>query len=63
MTSNRSYRRSMDQAAVREQIEKGKGTQFDPVFADILLQMMDEDREYLLRDHETDECRKGQPGD
>ncbi len=63
MTSNRSYRRSMDQATVREQIEKGKGTQFDPVFADILLQMMDEDREYLLRDHETDECRKGQPGD
>ena len=51
MTSNRSYRRSMDQKAVREQIEKGKGTQFDPVFADIMIQMIDEDNEYRLRDY------------
>ena len=53
MTSNRSYRRSMDQNAVREQIEKGKGTQFDPFYANIMLQMIDEDKEYLLRDHEN----------
>ena len=50
MTSNRSYRRSMDQKAVREQIERGKGTQFDPYFADIMIQMIDEDNGYLLRD-------------
>lgn len=30
MTSNRSYRRGMTQEKVREQIETGKGTQFDP---------------------------------
>ena len=30
MTSNRSYRRGMEHSIVREQIEKGKGTQFDP---------------------------------
>ena len=52
MTSNRSYRKSMDQKSVREQIEKGKGTQFDPHFADIMIQMIDEDREFRLRDHE-----------
>ena len=50
MTSNRSYRRSMPQSAVREQIEKGKGTQFDPVFADIMLQMIDEDKDYRMRE-------------
>ena len=53
MTSSRSYRRSMDQEAVREQIEKGRGTQFDPVFADIMLAMMDEDRDYRLRDSQA----------
>lgn len=50
MTSNRSYRKTMTQEAVREQIEKGKGTQFDPYFADIILEMIDEDGEYKLRD-------------
>ena len=50
MTSNRSYRHSMAQAVVREQIEKGKGTQFDPVFADIMIQMIDEDKDYTMRE-------------
>jgi putative two-component system response regulator len=50
MTSNRSYRSSMPQSAVREQIEKGKGTQFDPVFADLMIQMIDEDTEYKMRE-------------
>lgn len=50
MTSNRSYRSGMDQERVREQIEKGKGTQFDPRFADIMLAMIDEDKEYRLRE-------------
>ncbi len=50
MTSNRSYRRGMEQAAVREQIERGKGTQFDPGFADIMLAMIDEDTDYKMRE-------------
>ena len=50
MTSNRSYRRSLSQEIVREEIEKGKGTQFDPQFAEIMLQMIDEDKEYRMRD-------------
>ena len=50
MTSNRSYRDVMPQEKVREQIEKGKGAQFDPKFADIMLEIIDEDKEYLLRE-------------
>jgi len=50
MTSNRSYRRGMPQEKVRAEIEKGKGTQFDPYFADIMLQMIDEDKNYEMRE-------------
>lgn len=49
MTSKRSYRNTMSQEKVREQIEQGKGSQFDPHFADIMLQMIDEDTDYTLR--------------
>ena len=52
MTSNRSYRRGMAQSEVREQIEKGRGSQFDPRFADIMIAMIDEDKDYRMR--ETD---------
>ena len=50
MTSHRSYRDVLSQEIVRGEIEKGKGTQFEPVFADIMLQMMDEDTEYNMRE-------------
>ena len=50
MTSNRSYRRGMEQGDVREQIERGKGSQFDPRFADIMIAMIDEDKEYTMRE-------------
>ena len=51
MSSRRSYRGIMPQEKVREEIVKGKGTQFDPVFADIMIQMMDEDKDYSMREH------------
>ena len=51
MTSNRSYRGALPQETVRFEIEKGKGSQFDPRFADIMLQMIDEDTEYVMRDN------------
>lgn len=50
MTSHRSYRDVLPQEIVRGEIVKGKGTQFEPVFADIMLQMMDEDTEYDMRE-------------
>ena len=50
MTSHRSYRDILPQEVVRGEIEKGKGTQFDPVFADIMLSMIDEDKDYLMHE-------------
>lgn len=50
MSSNRSYRREMPQEKVREQIEKGSGSQFDPRFAEIMISMIDEDKEYTMRE-------------
>lgn len=50
MSSRRSYRNSLSQEVVRSEIEKGRGTQFDPVFADIMLQMIDEDKDYTMRE-------------
>lgn len=57
MTSNRSYREVMPQEKVREEIEKNKGTQFDPQVADIMLAMIDEDTQYLMR--EIGSCDRG----
>lgn len=50
MTSNRSYRTSLPQAAVRAQIEGNAGTQFDPSMAAIMLQLIDEDPEYSMHE-------------
>ena len=50
MTSNRSYRRVMTQEMVRSEIKAGKGTQFDPRFADIMLSIIEEDKDYTLRE-------------
>ncbi len=50
MTSRRSYRDVLPQAVVRQELINGRGTQFDPGFADIMLQIMDEDREFKLRE-------------
>lgn len=52
MTSNRSYRKALPQDVVRSEIEKGKGTQFDPDIAELMLQMIDEDKEYAMRQDE-----------
>ena len=50
MTSKRSYRNILSQEVVRGEIERGKGTQFDPFFADIMLQLIDEDIRYTMRE-------------
>lgn len=54
MTSNRSYRNVMPQEKVRSEIERCMGTQFDPRFADIMIGMIDEDKEYLMREIPAD---------
>lgn len=50
MTSKRSYRDVMPQEAVRSEIGKGKGTQFDPYFADVMLMMIEEDKGYRMHE-------------
>jgi response regulator RpfG family c-di-GMP phosphodiesterase len=50
MSSRRSYRDVLPQDVIRQEIIKGRGTQFDPVFADIMLQMIDEDTQYNMRE-------------
>ena len=50
MTSNRSYRSELPQATVRAEIEKNIGTQFAPEIAKVMLQMIDEDKEYTMRE-------------
>ncbi len=50
MSSKRSYRNVLPQAQIRAEVEEGKGTQFDPVLADIMLAMIDEDTNYQMRE-------------
>ena len=50
MSSHRSYRDVLPQDKVRSEIENGKGTQFDPEFAQIMLQLIDEDKDYKMRE-------------
>lgn len=50
MTSHRSYREPLPQDVVRAEIEKGRGSQFDSRFASIMLEMIDEDAEYNMRE-------------
>jgi HD-GYP domain-containing protein (c-di-GMP phosphodiesterase class II) len=42
MMSNRAYRKKMKFSAVKEQIEKNRGTQFDPLCADFFLKWLNE---------------------
>lgn len=50
MTSKRSYRDPLSQDLVRAEIEKGIGTQFDPEYGRIMLAMIDEDKDYKMRE-------------
>ncbi len=55
MTSKRSYRDVLPQSVVRGEIERGKCTQFDPFYADIMIQMIDEDIKYTMREKVAEE--------
>ena len=50
MASKRSYRDTLPQNIVRQEIEKGVGTQFDPAIAQIMLDIIDEDTDYKLQE-------------
>lgn len=50
MSSKRSYRGVLPQAVIQEELKKGMGTQFDPVVAKIMLEIIEEDTQYKLRE-------------
>ena len=54
MTSKRSYRDSLPQQIVREELVKGMGTQFDPEYAQIMLRLIDKDIQYQMRERRED---------
>ena len=49
MSSDRIYRKALSQSKIREELERNRGTQFDPRVAEAMLQMMDEDKDFKLR--------------
>ncbi len=51
MTSKRSYRDPLPQEKVKEEIIKGAGAQFDPVFANIMKILIEEDRAYEMKEY------------
>ena len=50
MTSRRSYRNVMPQNTVLEELRRGIGTQFDPKFAQVMIELIEEDRDYRMRE-------------
>lgn len=54
MTSTRTYSTPRPQAAVRAEIARCAGTQFDPEIMRILLQMIDEDTDYQMTERTAD---------
>lgn len=50
MTSKRSYRDPLKQSEVRNEILKCTGTQFDPVYARIMLELIDSDIDFVMRE-------------
>ena len=63
MTANRVYRKQMDFSYVLGELEKGRGTQFDPQFVDILLQLIhdgtiDLNQIYNVKPEDTEQAEK-----
>jgi putative two-component system response regulator len=50
MTSRRSYREMLTQEKVRSELEKGLGSQFDPIIGSIMLQIIDDDFGFTLHE-------------
>lgn len=50
MTSKRAYTEIRPQAEVRAEIERCRGTHFDPAITDVFLQMIDEDTDYKMNE-------------
>ena len=51
MASKRSYRDALPQYKIRSEFQEGIGTQFDPKFAKIMIEIINEDVDYQLREN------------
>ena len=63
MTANRIYRQQMDFSYVLGEMEKGRGTQFDPTFVDILLKLINDgkidlNKLYHVSKEDSDQAEK-----
>ncbi len=54
MTSKRSYRDCLPQEVVKNQLQKGLGTQFDPYICKTMLSLIDMDVNYQMKQLDTD---------
>ena len=63
LTSKRSYSGIRPQSEVRAEIARCKGTQFDPAFADIMLQMIDDDKNYKMREWTRERSSESVPAE
>ena len=56
MTSTRTYSKPKEQSVVRDEIIRCKGKHFDPVIADVMISMIDDDKNFIMNE------RGGIPG-
>lgn len=57
MASSRSYRDCLSQETIKKEIENCSGGQFDPEIAKIMIEMIDEDKNYEMRQHFDENIR------
>lgn len=50
MSSRRSYRTALPQQQIRSELLEGRGKQFSPKYADIMIEMIDEDVNYDMKE-------------
>lgn len=55
MTSSRAYRKSLSLEKVLDELEKGRGTQFDPVLVDIMIDILKNDN---IRKHTNEDLEE-----
>lgn len=61
MNSKRVYRESLPFDIIRDEIEKGRGAQFDPRFTDVFLKLMDEGKiQYDFSDEDKERTLPGE---
>ncbi|MBQ9275611.1 MAG: response regulator [Succinivibrio sp.] len=62
LTSRRSYRDILPQSVVRAELQKGSGTQFDPHYAELMLKLIDADKNYTMHEQLPEEEEKADNG-